>query len=293
MRSLSYWKPVLALVVVTVAVASSAQNIERNTHGNEGMTAQYVKTGLYLISGKGGNSVLRLSANGLILVDGKLPGSYDGLMRQVRTISKQPVRALILTSCNEPRTGTNAQFLEHGTPIVVQENAKSVASCHSGPDATAVPIVNYASEYQIHLGGVDVQLKHFGNAYSSDDTVVYFPNLKAVAVGQLYPSNAELEVADSGNLLQWSSVLADVLKLDFDTVVPATGPIVTRSDFVAFKAKIDGLLSRASALVKKGVPKDQFVAALNTGDVGLQVSLTPSQLDHIYAELLSTQVANR
>jgi hypothetical protein len=41
--------------------------------------AELVKTGLYLISGGGCNSLLRLSAAGTVLVDGKLPGTYRAL----------------------------------------------------------------------------------------------------------------------------------------------------------------------------------------------------------------------
>jgi hypothetical protein len=53
------------------AVASSAQYKQPNAiNPNDGLTLQLVKTGLYLIKGQGSNSVLRLSANGLILVDG-------------------------------------------------------------------------------------------------------------------------------------------------------------------------------------------------------------------------------
>src|ERR1017187_10630689 len=47
------------------------------------LNAQLVKTGLYVITGAGCNSVLRLSANGFILVDGGLPGNYDVLMKKV------------------------------------------------------------------------------------------------------------------------------------------------------------------------------------------------------------------
>lgn len=39
-----------------------------------------VKTGPYIFTAKGSNSLLRLSANGLLVVDSKLSGSYDDLV---------------------------------------------------------------------------------------------------------------------------------------------------------------------------------------------------------------------
>src|SRR5436190_15673549 len=95
-----FWKtlpahmPCAILLLATAgAVAGSAQNPhEKERLGKDGgdvtLTSELVRTGLYLISGGGGNSLLRFSANGLILVDGKLPGNYRALMSQVRRISK-------------------------------------------------------------------------------------------------------------------------------------------------------------------------------------------------------------
>jgi cyclase len=107
---------------------------------------------------------------------------------------------------------------------------------------------------------------HFGNAYSSADTVVYFPNLKVVAVGSLFASMPSPDFSAGGSLVNWGPVLAQILKLDFDVVVPGTGPAVTRADLEAFKTKIDTLVSRASELVRNVVPKDQLMAQLKTED---------------------------
>ena len=80
-----------------------------------------------MISGGGCNSLLRLSANGLIIVDGKLPGNYDELLEQARKISDQPVRVLINTDYHENHTGNNARFLEDATQIyLAQETVKRV-----------------------------------------------------------------------------------------------------------------------------------------------------------------------
>jgi glyoxylase-like metal-dependent hydrolase (beta-lactamase superfamily II) len=269
------------------AVASSAQYKQPNAvNPHDGLTWQLVKTGLYLIAGNGSNSLLRLSANGLILVDGKLPGNYDALRARAKKISDQPIRALILTGCDESRTGTNAKFAENGSHIVVQENAKqNLAACNLAGDKFTPAIVTYGSEYQIRLGGIEARLMHFGNAYSSSDTVVYFPNLKVVAVGDLFSAKPAPDFAAGGSLVGWGAVLAQVLKLDFDVAIPSTGPVVTRAELEAFKTKIDTTVARATGLVKQGVPKDQLMAQLKTADLGWQLAFSGDQLDSFYAEL--------
>ena len=284
--SSSYKIAGIVLLVMAGATTGAAQNMQVNTRGDEGMTAQYVKTGLFVISGRGSNSVLRLSANGLILVDGKLPGGYDALMAQVKRISKQPVRALILTGCAESGTGTNAKFAENGAGIIAQENAKqNPDSCNLAGDKLTPALVTYGSAYPIHMGGVEAQVLHFGNAYSNRDTVVYFPNLKVVAVGDLFAATPNPDFAAGGSLVGWGLVLEQILKLDFDTVVPSQGPVISRADLQAFKTKIDTMVERATGLVKRGVPKDRLMAQLKTDDPGWQPDFTGQQLDSFYAEL--------
>ncbi len=299
-RILPTYRPSAMILLVTVAtVAVLAQNHQERGVPGKGpgdvmLTSQLVKTGLYLISGGGGNTLMRYSANGLILVDGKLPDNYRALMSQVRRISKitdLPVRVLIVTDHHEDHTGNNAKFLEAGVQIIAQENVKqNLTADNPSGGKVPLPTFTYANDFTLRLGGVEVQLKHFGNAHTSGDTVVYFPNLKVVAVGDLFtPNTPDPDFSEGGSLVDWGPVLAQILKLDFDVVVPSTGPMATRAELEAFKTKIDTLVSRATGLVKKGVPKDQLMAQLKTDDLGWRFSLTGGQLDRFYAELSQTK----
>jgi cyclase len=262
------------IVLVAIAGASSAQSP---------LTAEAVRTGLFVISGGGCNSLLRLSGNGFIVVDGKLPGNgnYEALLALVKKISysDQPIRALITTDHQENHTGNNTKFLAAGAQIIAHENVR-----RAGGNA-APPTITYDDDYTLRLGGVEARLMHFGNAHTSGDTIVYFPNLKVVAVGDLFAATPDPDFSAGGSLVNWGSVLAHILELDFDVVVPGTGPIVTRSELEAFKNKIDTLVSRATRLVKKGVPEDQLMAQLKTDDLGWRLNFTGDRLDCFYAEL--------
>jgi glyoxylase-like metal-dependent hydrolase (beta-lactamase superfamily II) len=254
------------------------------------MSAELVKTGLYLIRGGGANTLLRFSANGLVLVDAKLPGNYRALMSQVRKVSKlvdTPVRALILTSHYEDQAGNEAQFAAARVQVIAQENAvRRLPAMRAGNGPPALPAFTYDRDYVMRLGGVEVELKHFGNTRSDGDTVVYFRDLKVVAIGDLYTAGAPMpDYAAGGSLVGWDAALARVLDLDFDLVVPSTGPVLTRADLVAFKAKIDTLLQRASALTRDGVAKGDLILRLRTDDLGWNFSLAADDVDRFYADL--------
>jgi cyclase len=291
---------VIGLVTTTLATVASAQDHQEKPPVATGsadvvLGADLVKTGLYVITGGGGNSLLRFSASGLILVDGKLPGTYRAQMSQVRKISKLsdlPVRALIVTDHHESHAGNSLQFAAAGIPLIAQENTKprlpagAAAASNTAAGKAPAPTVAYERDYKLRMGGVEVQLLHFGNACTDGDTVVYFPDLKVVAVGDLFTADApEPDYSAGGSLTGWGRVIAQILKIDFDVVVPGKGPMVTRPQFETFKARMDILISRATGLVKKGIAKDQLMTQLKTDDLGWRFDFTPEQVDRFYAEL--------
>src|SRR5262252_9591210 len=150
------WPCTVVLLLLTFCVPGFTQDYEKADPGKTAedgaLTTQLVKTGLYVISGGGCNSLLRLSGNGLILVDGKLPGNYAGLLKQVRRISDQPVRALIVTDYHQAHTGNNAKFIEAGTGIIAQENVKNSLTTYDPPGGKiAAPTLTYDREYRLKL----------------------------------------------------------------------------------------------------------------------------------------------
>jgi glyoxylase-like metal-dependent hydrolase (beta-lactamase superfamily II) len=279
----------ILLLMTAVAFAQSTQHRDTpgETAGGQALTPTLVKTGLYMISGGGCNSLLRLSANGFILVDGKLPGTYDTILELAKKLSysEQPIRILINTDYHENHTANNAKFLEGGTAVVAHENVSKYMARHNPQAKSTAPSKTYENELTIRLGGVEARLLHFGNAHTNGDTVVYFPNLKVVAVGDLFAQIPDPDFAAGGSLVAWGPVLDQILKLDFDVVVPGSGPSVSRADLQAFKTKIDTLVSRAAGLVKEGVPKGQLMSRLKTDDLGWRFSFTGRQLDRFYGEL--------
>ena len=254
------------------------------------LTTDYVKTGLFVISGAGGNSVLRLSANGLIVVDGNHAENFAELRRKINRISEQPVRIVVNTDPFENHTGTNAKFLEGGARVVGQQNEKKLLAKLDASDARiAGPSDTFDKEQTLHFGAVEVQLLHFGNARTSADTVVYFPDLKAVALGDVYSAIPDPDYSAGGSLIGWGQVLGDVLKLDFDVAVPGSGPAVTRADVQALKVKLDTLISRSQKLLGSGLTKDKLMAQLKADELGGTLNLSSEQVDGFYAELSSAK----
>ena len=79
-----------SIVVVGLAVAGlSAQR------GGRGLpptgTIRKVHDNLYVIPGAGGNTTVFVTSRGIVLVDTKLAGNGEPILKQVRTVSDRPV----------------------------------------------------------------------------------------------------------------------------------------------------------------------------------------------------------
>lgn len=279
----AHWPCAIVLVGLVAALSASAQEPRA---APVRLPADLVKTGLYVIHGGRSNSLLRLSANGLVVVNSNTAADYDALMRQIHRISDQPVRVLIDTDYREEHTGNNGRFFQAGTGILAHENVKAQLAAYSPTGGKiTLPTKTFDREFTVRGGGIEVQTLHFGNARTNGDAVVYFADLKVVAVGDLFAAAPDPDYSAGGSLLGWAPVLDQILKLDFDTVVPGAGPTVSRADLQAFKTRIETLTSHAAKLVKQGLPKDQLMARLNADGPGWRFNLTADQVDGFYAEL--------
>lgn len=240
-------------------------------------TIHLVKPDLYMVTGGGGNTTVRVTSAGLIVVDGKNPGQqfYDDLMGQIRTVSAQPVKYLVNTHHHADHSGNNDRFLAAGAHVVGQKNEPGELDKFTPPPnnpnlkAPAKPDVTYDKAYAIRLGGKTVKLTHYSPAHTSADTIVYFPDLKVVCTGdELNAANPNIDYAGGGNLAGFVNSLDQVLKLNWDKAIPGHGAEPwTKAQVKVFRDKLQTLLDRARASVKAGTPKDKFIASLNATEL--------------------------
>jgi cyclase len=289
MKSLLITTAILAAAMVTQAQQQAAPAAGGGRGAPQPQAIQMVKPDLYMITGAGGNTTVRVTTEGLIVVDGKLPGdaNYNALMTLIKSVSDQPVKYLIVTHHHADHTGNNQKFLDAGAQVVAHENLKKNLVTYESNPKPAPPSITYpGAEYTVKLGGASVELHHFGRAHTSGDTVVYFPDLKVVDLSDTVTTGKTgplIDYAGGGSATDWTNVLAGVLKLDFDAAIPGNGDVLTKADVQAYKTKFDTVISRARELVKKGVPQDQLLAQLKTDDIGWAPRIP--KVDALYAEL--------
>src|SRR6058998_921099 len=193
-----------------------------------------VKPGVYMVINGGGNSTVRVTDQGVILVDTKNLGDqfYNELLGQIKTVTNQPVKYAFVTHVHQDHAGNIGKFVQAGAQVITNDGLKRNLET-GGPDGKgytsaagkpAAPNVTYAKNKKIKLGTARAEAYHFGRAHTGGDTVVYFPDVKVVSLGdEFVAAQPNADYPMGGSLLEWSKVLTQVLKLDFDTAIPGHG----------------------------------------------------------------------
>ncbi len=213
--------------------------------GAPDLPTRMLRNGLFLLAGPGGNSMVRFSANGVILVDGQPAGSDATLRASIRHIARfadLPVRVLVLTSAGANHAGTCADTLARHAALVVQAATRAALPAACTPArADKGALQPFDAAFTVRLGGVTAQALHVGNGPEDGATVVHFADLRVVAIGDLAPAGLPLPADD--RLAGASAALGRVLALDFDLAVPGMGPPLLRPEVLAYRARLDARLS--------------------------------------------------
>jgi len=259
------------------------------------------KQGVYMVTGAGGNSTVRVTNDGIILVDTKNLGEqfYNGLIEQIKTVSAAPVRFAAITHVHQDHSGNTELFIKNGAQVVAHENLKkNLETYNPAQGKPGTPNVLYSKEHTIKVGNAEARVYHFGAGHTSGDSYVYFPDLRLISTGDAFAgANLNCDYAQGGSILSWARALESVAKLDFDTVIPGheANPM-TKADLQAAQARLAKIASTAIGLVKKGTPKDQLVEQITAADASLNLGALLQQnnaanfairLDGFYNEVVA------
>jgi glyoxylase-like metal-dependent hydrolase (beta-lactamase superfamily II) len=111
-----------------------------------------------------------------------------------------------------------------------QRRKKNLTTYQSSP-LPASPSITYDKDHVVRLGGTEVQIHHYGRSHTSGDSIVYYPDLKVVALSDAVTVGATGPLIDypgGGSALEWQQVLETVLTLDVDAAIPGNGPVLTK-----------------------------------------------------------------
>ena len=282
-------------LLLTGAICMTAAAGRQQPAGDPFTTAiTKIKDGLYVIPGydgaaTGGNVAVRVTQEGVIIVDSKLPTLYSDIVSKVGQVSKLPIKYVLSTHQHGDHTGANAEFLKTAE-ILMHRNARAnmVRQKLAGPGR-----IVYDSRQSVFLGGVEVQMRYLGRGHTNGDSVIYFEDLRTIHTGDLVLWGKRSQgttltplmdyAAGSGSGREWVATLDNILAIDFDTAIPGHGPVLTKDQVRTFRNKMQTLNERMADLVRSGGSKQDIAARVRVDD--LDWPFPAGALDGLFDEL--------
>ncbi|HET9194511.1 MAG TPA: MBL fold metallo-hydrolase [Vicinamibacterales bacterium] len=249
----------------------------------DALMVEKVKNNLFVLRGGGGNTAVFVTANGVVLVDTKLPGWGQPLIQKVRTLTDKPVTTIINTHAHFDHASGNVEFPAN-VEIVTHQNTKTymeqgnpVSGVQQGPQPNiytqnggrGLPTRTYRDSLTIGKGDERIELRYFGPAHTGGDTFVIFPAHRIAHAGDVFP-NKGLPIMDKnngGSGLQYAETVERAAKglTGVDAIINGhTDAQTTVADLREYAAFLREFVAGARAAKAAGKSSAQFAAEWKT-----------------------------
>lgn len=249
--------------------------------------------------GDGGNSLVVACASESVLIDTKMPGFGATLRREAEMVSGSPIRTVINTHHHRDHVGGNNVFTkncavmmhekgiarirslrdkvteavraahqraresEHPSRDVLWGELDEIASSPVEMDAFVPNRVVRGSEV-LTIGGVRIELMHWGNGHSDNDLVVWIPSQNVLHSGDLL-FNHQWPYVDRGGGMDSAGWIAGCEKIlgmcdEKTVVVPGHGESEGREAAVRQRDLLKDLKAQAENAVGSGMKREAFLS---------------------------------
>jgi len=171
-----------------------------------------LKENLYVMKGGGGNSAVFVTADGITVVDTKLPGWGAPLLEKIKSVTDKPVVRIINTHTHFDHTSGQVEFpatvdvVTHENTKTYMEQANPVYGLQTGPQTNifkenggkGMAKRTFKDKMTLGKGADQIDLYYFGRAHTGGDAYVVFPALRVMHVGDTFPTR-DMPIMDKNN----------------------------------------------------------------------------------------------
>jgi glyoxylase-like metal-dependent hydrolase (beta-lactamase superfamily II) len=293
-------RSVLLLLALLALLAAAALTQQPPAQPSEPVRIEKVRENLYFIRGPAsvgadglphepGDVALRVTPEGIIMIDDKFQRNVPEILERIRTVTSQPIKYILNTHSHADHAGGDA-VLSNGIEIIAQHNVRENMLRNKQAGA---PRIVFNDEAEVSLGGITVEAHYLGRGHTNGDSVIYFRDLRVIHAGDLCIDGMPfIDYDNGGSALEWVKTLDNVLKIDFDIAIPGHGKLLTKDDVRANLFAFRKMNRHMTELVKKRVPKAQATADLKhyLKDIGWDRTVSTDtflkrSLDRYYDEI--------
>jgi glyoxylase-like metal-dependent hydrolase (beta-lactamase superfamily II) len=255
----------------------------------DAIQAEKIRNNLYVLRGGGrivqiggvnvpqaGTTAAFITANGVVLVDTKLPGWGKPIIDKLKEITDKPVTTIINTHTHMDHVGGNVEF-PATVEVVTHENTaklmKEMRQVTGGPvqpnifkdnNGRGLPSRTFSDRVTLGSGNDRIDLYYFGRAHTGGDAWVVFPALRVLHAGDAFPGKGvpPLDANNGASGVEYPETIAKAIVAlkDIDAVI--TGhyqTALTMADLRTFGEFTREFVQAVQAAKRAGRTIDDFV----------------------------------
>jgi glyoxylase-like metal-dependent hydrolase (beta-lactamase superfamily II) len=188
-------------VLVVVGALSMTVAAQRGDQGPKVVEVDKIKDNLFVLKGGGGNTAAFVTANGVVLVDTKLPGWGQPLLDKLKTVTTKPVTMVINTHTHGDHVSGQLEFagnIEYVAHENTKTNMQKLDDFKLPANAGKLPSKTFKDTLTLLSGNDRIELHYFGQAHTNGDAWVVFPALRVVHAGDAF-AGKQVPLVDMGN----------------------------------------------------------------------------------------------
>ena len=244
---------------------------------NPPITTERISDNLHVLFGNGGNILVSIGENGVLLVDDQMPEAKNVILRAIRKLGGRSVDYVINTHWHFDHAEGNNVFGPSGAQIIAQENSRYmmlnpqpinlsfIVYPQQPYPVEAVPEITYKNSMNLHLNGDRIELYHFGHAHTTGDSAVYLRNSNVLHMGDVFNMTGPpfIDADNGGSIDGIIQFCEEVLKVvnDETIVVPGHGPISTTQDLQTYIDMLIVVRDRIRSQIDEGKNLEEILAS--------------------------------
>ncbi len=276
-----------ALALALGAMLAPSQADAQQNFDDVQIVAHQVAGSIYYLEGRGGNIVITVGEDGVVMVDDQFAPLTDRILAAIREISDEEIRFVINTHVHGDHTGGNENLGRMGILILARDEVRVRLAAQSPKDA--LPVLTYSDAITIHLNGGEVYAAPLPPGHTDGDSYIHFRDDDVIAVGDVFRTVAfpVIDLNNGGTTEGTIRALGILAGLGGPNTqyVPGHGVVSSREDIVEFRDMVMTVRDRVAALVADGASFEQVMSANPTREFNDKWGDPERFLTAVYEEL--------
>ena len=233
---------------------------------------------MYAIHGSGGNVLLSIGNDGVILVDDQYRPVTEKLKSVIANLTDKPIKFVINTHLHPDHVGGNEKLGEAGAIIISHDNVRKRLSSDQffefinmtipALSYKGLPIITFSQNMTFYQNDDEIKITHLEDGHTDGDSAVYFTKNNVIHVGDDFSDRSYplIDLSSGGSIDGLISSLIKIFSmLNEDTkVVAGHSGISNQTKVKDYLTMLIDVHDNIKNMIKEGKSLDEIIKSKPT-----------------------------